>query len=161
MRWESFRYDRKFAAIVMTCGTFMLIEDFPKAGAVLRRFHDHLEPGGRLILDISPDDCFTSDLAIRSWMTPEGDTLTLQEHKTELDYVMQRTATPLRYELWRGGTLVRSEMEAFVMRWWGMHEMAMALTAAGFAPPVISGGFEHGRAPRTGDNVISFEATRP
>jgi hypothetical protein len=38
--------------------------------------------------------------------------------------------------------------------------MAMAMTAAGFAPPIISGGFEHGRPPRTGDTVISFEAER-
>jgi hypothetical protein len=73
---------------------------------------------------------------------------------------MQRSITPLRYEHWRGGKLVASELEILTLRWWGMHEMAMALTSAGFAPPVVSGGFEHGRAPRTGDNVISFEAVR-
>jgi len=160
MRFEDFQYDRKFAAIVMTAGTFMLIGEFETACAVLRRFHDHLLPGGRLILDISPDDCFTSDLSTRTWTSADGDVLTLQENKTELDYVMQRSVTPMRYEHWRGGKLVESELEMFIMRWWGMHELAMALTSAGFAPPVISGGFEHGRPPRSGDNVISFEAER-
>jgi len=160
-RFESFQYDRKFTAIVMTCGTFMLIDEFATACAVLRRFYDHLEPGGRLILDISPDDCFTSDISTRSWTSPDGDVLTLQENATKLDHIKQLSVTPLRYEHWRNGKLVDSELEIFIMRWWGMHELAMALTAAGFAPPVISGGFEHGRAPRSGDNVISFETTHP
>jgi SAM-dependent methyltransferase len=159
-RWDAFQCDRKFAAIVMTAGTFMLIGEFETACAILRRFHDHLAPGGRLIFDISPDDCFTSDLSLRSWKTADGDLVTLQENKTELDYVMQRSVTPLRYEHWRDGKLVASELETLTLRWWGMHELAMALTAAGFSPPVISGGFEHGRAPRSGDNVISFEAER-
>ena len=160
MRWETFRCDRKFAAIVMTAATFMLITEFETACAVLRRFYEHLAPGGRLILDISPDDCFTSDYGIRRWTSPEGDLLTLQENKTDLDYVRQCSITPMRYEHWRDGKLVQSELEILTLRWWGMHEMAMAMTSAGFAPPVISGGFEHGRPPRTGDNVISFEAVR-
>jgi ubiquinone/menaquinone biosynthesis C-methylase UbiE len=160
MRWESFQYDRKFAAIVMTAATIELIPEFDTACAVLRRFHDHLQPGGRLILDISPDDSFTSDPEIRSWTTSDGDLVTLLELPTKLDYVMQRSHTPFRYEHWREGKLVQSELEILTLRWWGMHEMAMAMTSAGFAPPIISGGFEHGRAPRTGDNVISFEAVR-
>jgi ubiquinone/menaquinone biosynthesis C-methylase UbiE len=160
MRWDEFQYDHKFAAIVMTAATIELIPEFDAACAILRRFYDHLQLGGRLILDISPDDSFTSDPDLRQWTTPEGDLLTLQELPTKLDYVMQRSITPLRYEHWRGGKLVASELEILTLRWWGMHEMAMALTSAGFAPPVVSGGFEHGRAPRTGDNVISFEAVR-
>jgi SAM-dependent methyltransferase len=160
MRWDSFQCDRKFAAIVMTAATIELIPEFDTACAVLRRFHDHLRPGGRLILDISPDDSFTSGPEIRSWTTPDCGLLTLQELPTKLDYVMQRSHTPFRYEHWRDGKLMESELEILTLRWWGMHEMAMALTAAGFAPPIISGGFEHGRTPRTGDTVISFEAER-
>ena len=58
------------------CGhILMLIGEFETACAVLRRFHDHLAPGGRLIFDISPDDCFTSDLSLRTWKTPDGDLL--------------------------------------------------------------------------------------
>lgn len=160
MQWDTFQCDRKFAAIVMTAGTFMLIGEFESACAVLRRFYDHLLPGGRLILDISPDDCFTSDLSMRSWTSANGDVLTLQENPTKIDYVGQRSVTPIRYEHWRNGKLVESELEILTLRWWGMHELAMALTSAGFAEPVISGGFEHGRRPRSGDNVISFEAER-
>jgi hypothetical protein len=73
---------------------------------------------------------------------------------------MQRSHTPVCYEHWRDGKLVQSELEILTLRWWGMHELAIALTAARFAPPVISGSFERGRPPRTGDNVISFEAER-
>ena len=127
MRWETFQCDRKFAAIVMTAATFMLITEFETACAVLRRFYEHLAPGGRLILDISPDDCFTSDHSIRRWTSPEGDLLTLQENKTDLDYVRQCSVTPMRYEHWRDGKLVASELEILTLRWWGMHEAAMAV----------------------------------
>jgi SAM-dependent methyltransferase len=160
MRWDTFQCDRKFAAIVMTAATFQLIPEFETACALLRRFHDHLAAGGRLILDISPDDCFTSNRDTRLWRTADGDLLMLHEGRTELDYVMQRSVTPMRYEHWRDGKLMASEIETFTLRWWGVHELAMALTAAGFAPPFVSGGFEHGRAPRSGDMVVSFEAQR-
>jgi hypothetical protein len=45
-RFEDFRYPRKFGAILVPVGTFTLIDDLAVAQSVLRRFRDHLEPGG-------------------------------------------------------------------------------------------------------------------
>ena len=51
-RFEDFRYAEPFAAILVPVGTFTLIDDFAVAMSVLRRFRDHLKPGGRLVLDL-------------------------------------------------------------------------------------------------------------
>lgn len=74
MRLQDFRYDRRFAAIVMPLGSFELLTDFAEALAVLRRFHDHLEAGGRLILDLDPISWFFEDSGSgRSWTTAGDD----------------------------------------------------------------------------------------
>src|SRR5262245_48956176 len=50
--YADFAYDRRFGAILIPVGSFTLIDDFAVAQAVLRRFFDHLEPGGVLVLDM-------------------------------------------------------------------------------------------------------------
>ena len=66
----------------------------------------------------------------------------------------------LRYEHWRDGRLIDTELDLFRLRWWGVTELALALRAAGFGEVVTSGGYDHGRAPRQGDEIITFEAVR-
>jgi SAM-dependent methyltransferase len=161
MRFESFEYDHRFAAIIIPAGSFELIEDAVIAGAVLRRIHAHLMPGGRLIVDLDPVDSFLDPPSLeRSWPTGDGGRLTLRELATEVDHARQRTATPLQYELWRDGALVASEREMFVLRWWSVREFERALRGAGFANISVCGNHEFGRPPRSGDHVITFEAQR-
>lgn len=45
-RFEDFHYERPFAAVFVPAGSFGLIDEFAAAMAVLRRFRDHLTPGG-------------------------------------------------------------------------------------------------------------------
>lgn len=159
--FADFSYDKRFAAIIVPAGSFQLITDGATAAAVLRRFHDHLAPGGRLIVDLDPiGSFFGSGAAVRSWTTDEGDLLTLTDQRVETCYIAQTTLSHLRYEHWRDGSLVRSELDLFKLRWWGVEEFALALRAAGFAEVEVSGNYDLGRAPREGDAIISFEARR-
>lgn len=159
--FEGFAYDRRFAAVILPLGSFQLVADATAAMAVLRRFRDHLQPGGRLILDIDPIGAFLGPSGtVRSWTTPEGDLLTLRDDRVETDHVAQTTLSHLRYEHWRDGRLIDTELDLFRLRWWGVTELALALRAAGFREVVTSGGYDHGRAPRQGDEIITFEAVR-
>ena len=160
MRFQDFRYDRRFAAIVLPLSTFELIAAFDEALAVLRRFHDHLEAGGRLLLDLESLGGFFDDAGMRSWTTADGDVLTLTDEHTDVDYLAQRTVTYLRYEHWRDGHLVDSELELFTMRWWGIREFELALKATGFRDVTMSGSYQRGRPPGRDDKVITFEARR-
>src|SRR5262245_49568766 len=108
MRFEDFHYDRRFAAVVLPVSSFELVSDFDEALAVLRRFHAHLEPGGRLLLDLESMRGFFDDAGVRSWTTADGDVLTLTDEHTDVDYLAQRAVFHLRYEHWRDGHLVDS-----------------------------------------------------
>ncbi|WP_274629113.1 class I SAM-dependent methyltransferase [Arvimicrobium flavum] len=161
-RFETFSYDRRFEAIVIPLGSFQLITEFSVAMSVLRRFHHHLAPNGRLMVDLDPIGGFLDPgSAVRSWTTEEADVLTLTDQRIETDFVAQTTVSQHRYERWREGRLVETERELFSLRWWGVAEFSMALGAAGFVDVVASGNYQYGRAPQRTDDTISFEARRP
>lgn len=161
--YEAFSYEERFEAIVIPAGSVQLIADHATATAILKRFLDHLRPGGRLIFDIYPHDLFADDTQpnIRSWQTEAGDLLTLTSQRVKADLIAQTTVSHLRYELWCEGRLALSELEFFTMRWWGIEEMALTLRAAGYVDLVISGNYDFGRAPKDGDEVVTFECRRP
>lgn len=159
--FQDFSYDERFQAIIIPVGSFQLVTDYEEAIAVLKRFHDHLSPNGRLIIDCDPIGSFLGDASsIRSWRTEEGDLITLDAQRVETDFVAQTTVSHLRYDLWSKGQLVQSELEFFSLRWWGVAEMTLALKAVGFAEVTVSGDFDYSRAPRSGDAGINFEARR-
>lgn len=160
--FEQFSYDRRFAAIIMPAGSFQLITETASAMAVLKRFWDHLLPGGRLIVDIDPiESIIVEASSARSWTVGDSDLLTMTSHQAEIDYVKQTTLSHLHYEHWRDRTLLLAELDLFHLRWWGVDELAFALREAGFVDVVVSGDYQHGRQPCKGDQIISFEASRP
>jgi hypothetical protein len=162
MRFQEFAYDRPFAAIVCPVGAFTLIDDFAEALAVLRRFHDHLKPGGRLFVDIMPLAYLTNPTShhVRSWTTPAGEQLTITSSRLELDLLAQRKVTLDRYDRWRGGKLIESEVETLATRLWGLHEFELTLREAGFAEISVCGDYRLGRPPRPGDGWWCFQAVR-
>jgi SAM-dependent methyltransferase len=160
--FDEFSYEQRFAAIIIPAGSFQLIMDIASAMAVLKRFYDHLLPDGRLIVDIDTIESFLKPSgSVRSWMVESGDLLTLTDHQVGIDHVEQTTLSHLRYEYWRDGTLLETELDLFHLRWWGVEELAFALREAGFVDVVISGDYQYGRKPRKGDSIISFEARCP
>lgn len=160
--FESFSYDTTFAAIVVPLGSFQLITDVAPAKSVLRRFFQHLAPGGRLMIDLDAIGGFLGESGrVRSWTTEDGDLLSLTDTRVSTDYIAQTTVTHLRYELWKDTKLADTELELFSLRWWGVEEFAMALREAGFVDVVASANYQYGRVPQKDDETISFEARRP
>src|SRR6185312_1941514 len=162
LRFQEFAYDHPFAAIVCPVGAFTLIDDFAEAMAVLRRFRDHLRPGGRLFVDLMPLAYLTAPSAhhVRSWTTPAGEQLTITLTRLELDLLRQRKVTLDRYDRWRGGKLVESELEVLATRLWGLQEFELTLKEAGFADISVCGDYRPGRAPRPTDGWWCFQAAR-
>lgn len=160
-RFEDFHYDRTFAAILVPAGSFTLIDSFDAAMAVLRRFHDHLEVGGVVVLDIQPLWFLgTSGEDRRQWTAANGDLLTLEGRRVKTDWLAQRTEATLRYERWRDNRLIEAQLEPMTQRFWGREEFAFALGAAGFGEISVVGGYDRGRPPRSRDRVLTFEARR-
>lgn len=159
---EGFRYDRRFGVVMMPVGSFTLIGDFATAQAVLKRFFDHLRPGGLLLLDMQMLAMLAEERPDRrSWTAENGDLLTIEGQRVTTDWMRQRADYRIRYERWRDNKLVAAEMEPMVQRYWGHEEMRMALKAAGFTDIVLHPSYRRGDRPRQYDRTITFEAVRP
>jgi SAM-dependent methyltransferase len=163
MRFQEFAYDAPFEAIVCPVGAFTLIDDFAEALGVLRRFLGHLKPGGRLFVDLMPLAYLTAPTThhVRSWTTPAGEQLTISSTRLELDLLRQRKVTLDRYDRWRGGKLIETELEMLATRLWGLHEFELTLQEAGFTEISVCGDYRVGRPPRAGDGWWCFQAVRP
>jgi SAM-dependent methyltransferase len=161
-RYEDFAYTRRFGAILVPVGSFTLVDDFATAMAVLRRFHDHLEPGGVIVLDMQGLNFLKMEGADRRrWTAANGDLLTAEGVRTDVDWLRQRAETVYRYERWRDHVLVESQIDVMSQRYWGLEEFRLALEAAGFTDVTVTGGYDRSRGPRAGDRVLTYEAVRP
>lgn len=160
-KFNSFSFEKKFEVIIIPAGTFQLITNLSSAMTALRRFYDHLLPGGRLILDVdNMKGLIEASDSVRSWKVSENEMLTLTSGQSEIDYVKQTSLSYLRYEYWKRGKLMESEMDLFALRWWGVNELILALRKVGFTDVITSGGYEYGKVPINSDLIISFEAMR-
>lgn len=160
-RFQDFAYDHAFDAVIVPVGTFTLIDDFAEALAVLKRFFGHLAPGGRLMIDIMPLAYLTNEHPdIRTWTAANGDLLRIEGRVVEIDMLRQRRVTHDRYERWRNGRLVESELEVMAFRLWGLREFELLLTAAGFEGVTVGGDYQSGPARRS-SRILNYEARRP
>ena len=159
--FETFAYDRQFAAIIVPVSSFTLPDDAAPAFAALRRFHDHLAPGGRLVVDVqglvmlarAGDDR-------RRWVAENGDLLTLEGVRRETDWMRQRVDYAIRYERWRDNRLVETQLEPMAQRYWGLEEFRLALGEAGFADIAVAADYTAGRRPNAASRTLTFEARR-
>lgn len=161
-RFEDFRYERRFGAILIPVGTFTLIDDAAVAGSVLRRFRDHLEPAGVLVIDLQGLAFLASTTQDRRrWTAPNGDLLTLEGVRTRTDWFRQRAEATYRYERWRDHQLVESQIDIMAQRFWGLDEFRMTLETAGFTDISIVGDYDRSRGVRASDRGWTFEARKP
>jgi len=160
--FADFAYPGTFGAILVPVGSFTLIDDFAAAMAALRRFHDHLDPGGVLVLDIQG----LASLPVRGedrrrWTAPNGDLLTLEGVRSRTDWFRQRAEVTYRYERWRDHQLVETQIDIMAQRFWGLDEFWMTLEAAGFADISVVGDYDRSRGVRSSDRGWTFEARKP
>lgn len=156
---ESFSLEMKYDAIIIPTGTFLLIHQREDSIKALKNFHQHLSHGGRLILDIFLQSEFaTSKVSTRTWECANGDVITLENKDVEIDYINQFSISHGRYEKWRNGVLIQTELERFPLRWYGVEEFKLILKEIGFEKIVISSDYKYGEYPITANQTITFEA---
>ncbi|MBP1966673.1 SAM-dependent methyltransferase [Paenibacillus aceris] len=79
----------KYEAIIIPGGSFLLIEKREESLNALRRLYQHLQPGGRLILDIFlPDTNFECGQfgGTSTFNLPNGDIITMEGKLVEADF---------------------------------------------------------------------------
>jgi SAM-dependent methyltransferase len=146
---------RRYALAFVTAGSFGLLVDATDYRRTLVKLFDHLERGGRLVLDVetslgAPTD--SGGWLGRWWKRRDGAIIasrTLSRYDPE-----KRVEDGLGiYELWIDGVLVESELNNWVRRFWTADELEHELQVAGFTNVVVNSVHN--------DAVLVAEAVRP
>lgn len=150
-----------YAAIIIPGGSFQLIEGRELAISTLRHLHSCLVPGGRLILDLFiPTDFNPNFSSVRTWNTPTDEVLVLEDRRTEVNILEQRIVSLLKYEKWKDGHLVQTELQRFPLSWYGNDEFEMLLERTGFQQIIKSAGYKFGNKPTRAGEMITYEALK-
>lgn len=158
-KMETFSLDKKYEAIIVPTGTFLLLHDREESIKALNNFYHHLRNGGRLILDLFlQSDISLGKISTRTWECENGEVITLESKQVEVDYIKQYLISHGRYEKWRNGTLIQTELERFPLRWYGVEEFKLILQEIGFEDIIISADYKLGQYPVNTDQLITFEA---
>ena len=158
---RSFSLPDRYEAVIIPAGSFLLIERRDESLSALRRLREHLVPGGRLILDLElQTDLRTDTVSTRTWETPQGEAITVESKVVEVNFVEQYTVSHLRYDKWRDGELVKTELQRFPLRWYGLEEFELVLKSEGFTGVVLSADYGQGRRPSHAEQTFTFEAHR-
>ena len=126
--------------IFIVNGSFTIMADRTMAMETLRRFHDHLIPGGQIILDLGIPSGEESSQPIgtrRQWkpfQRPIGEGEIHVEVWTEyIHYFDQIEINKREYSLVVDGRVVRTEPHTFRLTWFYKHEFTLMLEKAGFS----------------------------
>ena len=109
---ESMDLPRRYRLILVPSSSFQLLVDERDATTAMRRFHDHLEPDGTLVMpwiDIAKDyPGGVDDRATKEVAMPDGSVIRL-DYRGWFDPATALEHTDERYERLVGGTVVERE----------------------------------------------------
>jgi SAM-dependent methyltransferase len=157
---------RRYRTIVV-CGAFGLGSTREQDVEALGRFHELLEPGGTLLVDIEVPYAeakqwryWTSDgrRALPEELPPprerrlasDGAEYTLRGRVLDLEPLEQRVTLVMHAERWRDGELGAEEDRTLTINLYFRNELVLLLEQAGFADVRIEG--DHNDLPATSDD---------
>ncbi|WNB90856.1 class I SAM-dependent methyltransferase [Bacillus sp. NEB1478] len=160
---QNLQLPHKYDAIIIPGGSFLLIEKREESLAALKQMYENLAEGGRLIFDIFlPTDHFEAGKVLRTLTVecPNGDIITMEDKLVEVNFFEQYKVSYLKYEKWRSGNLIQTELQRFAIRWYGTHELKLIMESIGFKNVSISADFQYGKEPAHARQSFVFEATK-
>lgn len=158
---QEFSLPINYEAIIIPTGSFCLIEKREDSLEALKSFYKHLVLGGRLIVDLQfPHAWKTGSISTSTFSLPNGDGITMESKSIEMDWLNQFTLSYIKYEKWRQGKLIQSELQRFALRWYGIEEFKLILESIGFTDITCSADYVYQNQPSSAGQIITFEAVR-
>jgi SAM-dependent methyltransferase len=161
---------------VFVCGGLGLGSTREQDQQALRRLYEHLEPGGRLVVD---NEVPYSD--VTHWgrwpsgrqgelpeparphgarqLGPDGDEYALESRMLALDPLRQQVAFEIHASRWRGGSLIAEERHRLTSNLYFCAELVMMIERAGFTDVQVRGEYND-LAPTAEDSFLVYVATR-
>ena len=145
----------KYDAIIMPTGSFCLL---PKSHVqnILIGFRNHLNDGGKLIIDLEMPVDFKSGKTTASSFPLSAETgLILTSLSEGIDWLEQKTSYIIRYELIENGEVLKTEISNFTLYWYGITEFEMLLSSSGFKGIEYEIGYGNNQT-----QIITFTASK-
>jgi SAM-dependent methyltransferase len=161
---------------IFVCGAFGLGSTREQDFEALRRFHEHLEPGGALLLDIEVP--YADSRQWRYWTREErgrlpeapkpprerrraadGAEYSLRSRILELEPLAQRVTLSMHAEEWRDGVLQAEEDRLLNIGLYFGNELLLMLERAGFSNVVVQGD-HNDKEPTDDDDFLVFVARK-
>ena len=167
---------RRTYRTIVVCGAFGLGSTHEQDVEALARFHELLEPGGTLLLDIEVP--YADAKQWRYWtgegrralpealppprerrVASDGAEYTLRGRVVDLEPLEQRVTLEMHAERWRDGALDAAEDRTLTINLYFRNELLLLLEQAGFADVRVEG--DHNDLPATSDDeFLVFVATK-
>lgn len=168
---ETLSLPRRYKTILVPSSSFQLVIDPAAAQEALRRFYEHLEPGGTLALPFffipkAPE--VEGDVQTEEWrlvgekVRPQDGLLLRYWGRSTYDFTNQLEHTESRYELLRDGEVIYSEehRRSPADRWYSQAQVRERLEEAGFVGLRFYHEFTRQPA-RPDDTLFTVLAERP
>ncbi|MCA1599667.1 MAG: class I SAM-dependent methyltransferase [Chloroflexi bacterium] len=140
---------RRYRTIFVACGTLHLVIDRAEVVDSLRRLHDHLLPGGAVVLTafapwvyIRAEAPFGVDWHPRATTSlPDGTDLVKEGILLGVNKTEQTAEYAVRYRRLRGETVLDEQICQTPTRWYFKHELSMMLEQAGLQVTGVTGNY--------------------
>ena len=157
----AFTSDERYEAIILPAGSFLLLPTHADGMTALRRFHEHLVPGGRLLVDLFlPDERTPGQESFRRFPLNNRETITLTSTVRSVDLVHQSVESYNRYEKWIDGKLTETELERFPVRWIGIEEAKLMLKEAGFTDITVTVDYKPDKQHDKAGHMFTYECVK-
>jgi SAM-dependent methyltransferase len=150
----------RYSAVILPTGSIALLDGREPTAQALACWFRSLQPSGRLAVDLPPPGPVTGTGPMRHWRRGPV-TWTLQTMQVDFDAAANQTTRWLRYDKWRDGELISSELQPFRLQHWSITEFRTLLAEAGFADVTVTADYQPARNPAPGSEIWTFQATRP
>ncbi|MBD2100176.1 bifunctional 2-polyprenyl-6-hydroxyphenol methylase/3-demethylubiquinol 3-O-methyltransferase UbiG [Leptolyngbya sp. FACHB-261] len=159
---ENLNVPGKFSAIVVTLGSFMLLGSRTAAIAALQAFARHLEPNGQIFVDLElPVGSFKTEHTVkqREPIKCLDNSMIVMQTSSWIDWMEQIEHTLIRYEKWKDGKLVDTELQHLPLHWFGREEFMMCLREYGYTNIALCANYTDGLEPGSYSDQLCFSAT--
>ncbi|CAA9269667.1 MAG: hypothetical protein AVDCRST_MAG77-3128 [uncultured Chloroflexi bacterium] len=161
-RMETLDLPRRYRTIVVSSSTFQLLTDPAQAREGLRRFYQHLEPNGTLVMSLmllyngsDPGPIVREEWSQpREHARPSDGAVVRRRSRSTYDLEQQLESTEDHYEVVLDGQVVASELHAQspATRWHTQEQSIELLREAGFTDIRLTSGFT--QAPAKPDDAL-------
>ena len=154
---------RRYATLFIPFCSLQILARRQEAFEALQRFRAHLEPGGQLLVTLFvPGRDLKDEKAWRlrrSGRRPRDGATVLIHEATQSDRLEQLQTQWLRFEVFKDGQLVHSELRTHQLRWYHKHEFEMMFDKVGFSDIFVHGDYTDAAADDQ-STVLVFSAKR-